>query len=100
MRWIASEDQHREDEIHSRTGPVMTQAEFKAEREIMETVRIAVVKQVRSGGRSQGYVGGGVLQRAPPGPGRNPYKFLYAAAKGLWGNHNKLDSGCCLSFKF
>jgi hypothetical protein len=22
---------------------------------------------------------------------KDPYTFLYAAARGLWGNHNKLD---------
>jgi len=24
--------------------------------------------------------------------GKDPYKFLYDAAKGLWGHHNKLDA--------
>jgi hypothetical protein len=33
---------------------------------------------------------GGVLDGLPR-KWKDPYKFLYAAAKGLWGNHNKLD---------
>ena len=35
-------------------------------------------------------VNGGVLKDLPR-IWKDLYKFLYAAAKGLWGNHNKLD---------
>jgi len=72
------------------SGPVMTRAELKAERDMMEEVRTRVFKQVREGEGPQEMLDGGVLK----GLGRtwkDPYKFLYAAAKGLWGNHNKLD---------
>ena len=72
------------------TGPVMTQAEFKAEREMMETVRMRLFKQVRSGDGPKDMLEGGVLNGLPR-TWKDPYKFLYAAAKGLWGNHNKLD---------
>ena len=72
------------------TGPVMTQAEFKAEREMMETVRQRLFKQVRSGDGPKDMLEGGVLAGLPR-TWKDPYKFLYAAAKGLWGNHNKLD---------
>jgi glyoxylase-like metal-dependent hydrolase (beta-lactamase superfamily II) len=72
------------------TGPVLTQAEFKAEREMMEIVRQRLFKQVRSGDGPRDMVEGGVLNGLPR-TWKDPYKFLYAAAKGLWGNHNKLD---------
>lgn len=72
------------------TGPVLSQAEFKAEREMMELVRQRLFKQVREGDGPQDMLEGGVLKGLPR-TWKDPYKFLYAAAKGLWGNHNKLD---------
>jgi cyclase len=72
------------------TGPVMTWAEFKAERELMELVRQRLFKQIRQGDGPQDMVDGGVLKDLPR-TWQDPYKFLYAAARGLWGNHNKLD---------
>ena len=72
------------------TGPVMTWAEFKAERELMETVRQRLFKQIRQGDGPQDMVDGGVLQGLAR-TWKDPYTFLYAAARGLWGNHNKLD---------
>ena len=72
------------------SGPVMTRAEFKAERDMMEEVRSRVWKQVSPGRQSQGYVGGGVLKGLPR-TWKDPYKFLYDAAKGMFAHHNKLD---------
>jgi glyoxylase-like metal-dependent hydrolase (beta-lactamase superfamily II) len=72
------------------TGPVMTQAEVQAEREMMETVRQRLFKQIRSGDGPKDMLEGGVLAGLPR-TWKDPYKFLYGAAKGLWGNHNKLD---------
>ena len=72
------------------TGPVMSWVEFKAERELMEVVRQRLFKQIRQGDGAQDMVDGGVLKDLPR-TWRDPYKFLYAAARGLWGNHNKLD---------
>jgi glyoxylase-like metal-dependent hydrolase (beta-lactamase superfamily II) len=72
------------------SGPVMTWAEFKAERELMEVVRQRLFKQIRQGDGPQDMVDGGVLKDLPR-TWKDPYRFLYAAAKGLWGNHNKLD---------
>jgi glyoxylase-like metal-dependent hydrolase (beta-lactamase superfamily II) len=72
------------------SGPVMTWAEFKAERELMEVVRQRLFKQIRQGDGPQDMVDGGVLKGLAR-TWKDPYKFLYAAAKGLWGNHNKLD---------
>ena len=72
------------------SGPVMTWAEFKAERELMEAVRQRLFKQIRQGDGPQDMVDGGVLNGLTR-TWKDPYKFLYAAARGLWGNHNKLD---------
>jgi len=72
------------------TGPVMTWAGLKAERELMELVRQRLFKQIRQGDGPQDMVDGGVLKDLPR-TWKDPYKFLYAAARGLWGNHNKLD---------
>jgi len=72
------------------TGPVMTWAEFKAERDLMETVRQRLFKQIRQGDGPQDMVDGGVLQGLAR-TWKDPHTFLYAAARGLWGNHNKLD---------
>ncbi len=72
------------------SGPVMTWAEFKAERELMEVVRQRLFKQIRQGDGPQDMVDGGVLKGLPRS-WKDPYTFLYAAARGLWGNHNKLD---------
>jgi glyoxylase-like metal-dependent hydrolase (beta-lactamase superfamily II) len=71
-------------------GPVMTYAEFKAERELMEVVRQRLFKQIRSGDGPQDMLDGGVLKDLAR-TWKDPYKFLYAACRGLWGNHNKLD---------
>jgi glyoxylase-like metal-dependent hydrolase (beta-lactamase superfamily II) len=71
-------------------GPVMTRAEFKAERDMMEEVRARLFKQVREGEGPKDMYEGGVLK----GLGRtweDPYKFLYDAAKGLWAHHDKMD---------
>ena len=72
------------------SGPVMTRAEFNAERDLMEVVRQRLFKQVREGDGPQDMLEGGVLKGLAR-TWKDPYKFLYAAAKGLWGNHNKLD---------
>ena len=72
------------------TGPVMSHAEFKAEREMMEIVRQRLFKQVRSGDGPKDMLEAGVLSGLPR-TWKDPYKFLYGAAKTLWGNHNKLD---------
>ena len=72
------------------TGPVMTWAEFTAERELMEAVRQRLFKQIRQGDGPKDMVDAGVLNGLAR-TWKDPDKFLYAAARGLWGNHNKLD---------
>jgi glyoxylase-like metal-dependent hydrolase (beta-lactamase superfamily II) len=72
------------------TGPVMSQAEFKAEREVMEVVRQRLFKQVMAGDGPQDMLEAGVMKGLAR-TWKDPYKFLYAACKGCWGNNNKLD---------
>ncbi len=71
-------------------GPVMTRAEFKAERDLMEEVRARLFKQVREGDGPKDMLAGGVLKGLAR-TWKDPEKFLYDAAKGLWAHHNKLD---------
>jgi glyoxylase-like metal-dependent hydrolase (beta-lactamase superfamily II) len=71
-------------------GPVMTRAEFKAERDMMEEVRSRLWTKVREGDGPQDMLQGGLLKNLPR-TWKDPYKFLYDAAKGLWAHHDKLD---------
>lgn len=71
-------------------GPVMTRAEFKAERDVMEEVRARLFKQVREGDGPKDMLEEGVLKGLPR-TWKDPSKFLYDAAKGLWAHHDKLD---------
>ena len=71
-------------------GPVMTRAQFKAERDMMEEVRARLWKEVREGKGPKEMLEGGLLNGLTR-TWKDPYKFLYDAAKGLWAHHNKLD---------
>jgi glyoxylase-like metal-dependent hydrolase (beta-lactamase superfamily II) len=71
-------------------GPVMTRAEFKAERDLMEEVRKRLFKQVREGEGPKDMLEGGVMKGLAR-TWKDPEKFLYDACKGLWGHHSKLD---------
>jgi len=70
-------------------GPAMSKAEFKAERDMMEQVRDRLFTQVREGDGPKDMLAAGVLKGLPR-VWKDPYKFLYDAAKGLWAHHNKL----------
>jgi glyoxylase-like metal-dependent hydrolase (beta-lactamase superfamily II) len=70
-------------------GPTMSKAEFKAERDMMEQVRDRLFKQVREGDGPKDMLEAGVLKGLPR-TWKDPYKFLYDAAKGMWGHHDKL----------
>jgi glyoxylase-like metal-dependent hydrolase (beta-lactamase superfamily II) len=72
-------------------GPVMTRGEFKAERDMMEEVRARLWKEVREGEGPKEMLEGGVLNGLPR-TWKDPYKFLYDAAKGLWAHHSKIDA--------
>jgi cyclase len=71
-------------------GPVMTKAEVKAERDMMEEVRVRLFKYVREGDGPKDMLEAGVLNGLPR-TWKNPEKFLYDTAKGLWAHHDKLD---------
>jgi glyoxylase-like metal-dependent hydrolase (beta-lactamase superfamily II) len=71
-------------------GPVMTRAELKAERDMMEEVRARLFKTVREGDGPKDMLEAGVLKGLPR-TWKNPEKFLYDAAKGLWAHHDKMD---------
>jgi cyclase len=71
-------------------GAVMTKAEFKAERDVMEEVRARLFKQVREGDGPKDMLEGGVLKGLAR-TWKDPEKFLYDAAKGCWAHHDKLD---------
>jgi glyoxylase-like metal-dependent hydrolase (beta-lactamase superfamily II) len=71
-------------------GPVMTRAEFKAERDMMEEVRVRLFTQVREGEGPKDMLDEGVLKGLARA-WKDPEKFVYDAAKGLWAHHDKLD---------
>jgi glyoxylase-like metal-dependent hydrolase (beta-lactamase superfamily II) len=71
-------------------GPVMSKAEFKAERDLMEEIRARLFKQVREGDGPKDMLEEGVMKNLPR-TWKDPSKFLYDAAKGLWAHHDKLD---------
>jgi cyclase len=71
-------------------GPVMTKAQFKAERDMMEEVRARMFTTVREGDGPKDMLEAGVLKGLPR-TWKDPDKFLYDAAKGLWAHHDKLD---------
>lgn len=71
-------------------GPVMTRAELKAERDVMEEVRARLFKQVREGDGPKDMLEEGVMKGLSR-TWKDPEKFLYDAAKGLWAHHDKMD---------
>jgi cyclase len=71
-------------------GPVMTRADFKAERDIMEELRARLFKLVREGDGPKEMLEEGILKDLPR-TWKDPDKFLYDAAKGLWAHHDKMD---------
>jgi glyoxylase-like metal-dependent hydrolase (beta-lactamase superfamily II) len=71
-------------------GPVMTRAEFKAERDMMEEVRARLFTKVREADGPQDMLQEGVLNGLAR-TWKDPLKFLYDADKGLWAHHDKLD---------
>ena len=72
-------------------GDVMTKAQFKAERDMMEEVRQRIFDRVRAGEGPQDMLEGGALDGLPR-KWKDPLKFLYAAAKGGWAYQDKLGA--------
>jgi glyoxylase-like metal-dependent hydrolase (beta-lactamase superfamily II) len=71
-------------------GPAMTRAEFKAERDMMDEIRSRLFKLVRDGEGPKDMLDAGVLTGLAR-TWKDPYAFVYDAAKGLWAHHDKLD---------
>ena len=71
-------------------GSVMSRAELKAERDMMEEVRARLFKVVREGEGPKDMFEEGILKGLPR-TWKDPNKFLYDAAKGLWAHHDKMD---------
>jgi len=71
-------------------GRQMTRAEFKAERDLMEDVRSRVWKRTIQGDSPKEMLDAGVMNGLPR-TWKDPYKFLYDVAKGMFAHHNKLD---------
>jgi glyoxylase-like metal-dependent hydrolase (beta-lactamase superfamily II) len=71
-------------------GPVMSRAEFKVERDMMEEVRSRIWKRTLQGDSPQDMLEAGVLRELPR-TWKDPEKFLYDAAQGMFAHHNKLD---------
>jgi cyclase len=71
-------------------GLTMTRAEFKAERDMMEDVRTRVWARILKGDSPKDMVDAGVLSGLRR-TWKDPHKFLYDAAQGLFAHHNKLD---------
>lgn len=70
-------------------GPVLSKAEFKVERDMMEEVRKRLFDRVREGDGPMDMLEHGVLKGLAR-TWNDPSKFLYDAAKGLWAHHDKL----------
>jgi len=73
------------------SGPVMTRAEFKAERDMMEEVRSRVWKHTLMGESPKEMLDAGIMNGLTR-TWKDPFKFLYDAAKGMFAHHNKLDA--------
>lgn len=71
-------------------GPVMSRAEFKEERDMMEEVRSRIWKRTLQGDSPREMLEAGVLDGLLRS-WRDPYKFLFDAAQGMFAHHNKLD---------
>jgi glyoxylase-like metal-dependent hydrolase (beta-lactamase superfamily II) len=72
------------------SGPVMTRAEFKEERDMMEEVRSRVWKRTLQGDSPREMLEAGVLNGLVR-TWKDPYKFLYDVGQGMFAHHNKLD---------
>jgi cyclase len=71
-------------------GPPMSRAEFKDERDMMEAVRSRVWTRILKGDSPTDMLEGGVLNGLRRS-WKDPQKFLYDAAQGMFAHHNKLD---------
>ena len=82
-----SNDQTR---IVPAAGLPMTRAEFKDERDMMEEVRGRIWARTLKGDSPDDMVHAGVLNGLRRS-WKDPHRFLYDAAQGMFAHHNKLD---------
>jgi glyoxylase-like metal-dependent hydrolase (beta-lactamase superfamily II) len=71
-------------------GPVMTRAEFQAERDMMAVLLDRLFERVREGDSAKDMLDRGLMDGLPR-KWKDPFKFLYDAHKGLWAHHNKIN---------
>ena len=71
------------------SGPVMSRAELKTERDMMSAIYDRTVDRVREGDSAEDMLKEGVMNGLTR-TFRDPKKFLYDVHKGLWAHHNKL----------
>jgi glyoxylase-like metal-dependent hydrolase (beta-lactamase superfamily II) len=71
-------------------GAAMARAQLKAERDVMEEVRVRLFNKIREGAGPKDMMEAGLLNGLSR-TWKDPYKFLYDASKGLWAHHNKID---------
>ena len=71
-------------------GPVMSQAQLRAERDMMKAIYDRTVDRVREGDDAVDMLKAGVLNGLAR-TWKDPRKFLYDVNKGLWAHHNKLS---------
>jgi cyclase len=71
-------------------GPVMTRADFQAERDMMAVVLDRLFERVREGESAPDMLERGLLDGLPR-KWKDPAKFLFDANKGLWAHHNKIN---------
>jgi glyoxylase-like metal-dependent hydrolase (beta-lactamase superfamily II) len=71
-------------------GPVMTRAEFQAERDMMNVLLERMFERVREGDSAKDMLDRGLMDGLPR-KFKDPAKFLYDAHKGLWAHHNKIN---------
>ena len=70
-------------------GPVMSRAQLQAERDVMKTIYDRTVDRVRESDGPEDMLKAGVMTGLPR-TWKDPQRFLYDLAKGLWAHHNKL----------
>ena len=70
-------------------GPVMSRAQLQAERDVMKAIYDRTVDRVRESDGPEDMLKAGVLNGLPR-TFKDPQRFLYDLAKGLWAHHNKL----------
>jgi glyoxylase-like metal-dependent hydrolase (beta-lactamase superfamily II) len=71
------------------SGPVMTRAELKTERDMISAIYDRTVDRVREGDSPEDMLKAGVMNGLTR-TFHDPKKFLYVVHKGLWAHHNKL----------